>query len=198
MSGLFALPRGFMGRVILRGMNRFHMPMIDWALSHVAWQPGWNVLDIGCGGGANIARLLDLCPEGRADGIDLSEESVAFARRRNRDALGKRCTIRRGDVLAMPYDDGSYDAATAFETVYFWPDLPAALSEVHRILRPEGILLIGCEASDPGNGMWAGRIEGMHVYSPEELERMLRDAGFGDTSVYRNRREIVCIVARRQ
>ena len=70
-------PQGFWGRMILRGMNRFHASLANRGMKQVEWQPEWNVLDIGCGGGANLKRLLNLCPKGNIYGIDLSEESVS-------------------------------------------------------------------------------------------------------------------------
>lgn len=72
-------PQGFWGRMILRGMNCFHASLARRGMKQVDWQPEWNVLDIGCGGGANVKRLLKLCPQGKIYGMDLSEESVAFA-----------------------------------------------------------------------------------------------------------------------
>ena len=69
--------------MILRGMNCFHASLAHRGMKQVDWRPEWNVLDIGCGGGANVKRLLKLCPQGKVYGMDLSEESVAFARRHN-------------------------------------------------------------------------------------------------------------------
>lgn len=190
-----AHPEGFWGRMILRGMNRFHASLAAWAMHLVEWQPQWTVLDIGCGGGANIARLLDLCPEGTVHGIDISEESVAFARKRNKRWLEKRCFIGQGDVLQLPYKEAQFDAVTAFETIYFWQNLPVAFAEVKRVLRPGGMFLICCEASNPGNDIWTSRIAHMTVYSPEELKRLLADAGFTGISLYRKEKEIICILA---
>ena len=113
-------PQGFWGRMILRGMNCFHASLARRGMKQVDWRPEWNVLDIGCGGGANVKRLLKLCPQGKIYGMDLSEESVAFARRHNAEELDRRCFIRQGDVCSLPYGDGAFDAVTAFETVYFW------------------------------------------------------------------------------
>lgn len=188
-----ARPQGFWGRMILRGMNRFHAPMADWAMRFVEWQPRWNTLDIGCGGGANIERMLKLCPEGKAYGIDISEESVAFACKRNREWLERRCFIRQGDVQQLPYEAGMFDVVTAFETIYFWQNLPAAFAEVRRVLRPGGLFLICCEASNPANDVWTSRIEHMSVYSPAELKQQLADAGFTDISLHSFKKEIVCL-----
>lgn len=44
-------PEGFIGRLILKGMNCGHKPVADWAMSHLQWQSQWQILDIGCGGG---------------------------------------------------------------------------------------------------------------------------------------------------
>lgn len=84
--------------MILRGMNRFHAPLAEWGLSHVRWEARWTVLDVGCGGGANIARMLKLCPEGKVYGIDVSDESVDFARKHNCTSLDRRCFISQGNV----------------------------------------------------------------------------------------------------
>ena len=52
-------PKGFWGRMILWGMNRFHASLARRGMKQVNWQPQWTVLDIGCGGGANLNRLFN-------------------------------------------------------------------------------------------------------------------------------------------
>lgn len=192
-----AHPNGFWGRMILRMMNRFHAPLAKWATGFVEWQPGWVTLDIGCGGGANIARMLDLCPVGKVYGLDISEESVAFACKRNRQWLNDRCFIRQGDARHLPYDNGMFDVVTAFETIYFWQDLATAFGEVNRVLSHGGIFLICCEASDPCNNPWASRIDNMTVYSQQELRSRLSDAGFSEIEVFQRPQEDLCIIARK-
>lgn len=136
-------PKGFWGRMILWGMNRFHASLARRGMKQVNWQPQWTVLDIGCGGGANLNRLLKQCPQGKVYGIDLSEESVVFASKYNVKELNKRCFIQQGSVCSLPYKDGTFDAVTAFETVYFWSPIEIALAEVVRVLRKGGCFLVG-------------------------------------------------------
>lgn len=177
--------------MILRGMNRFHASLAHRGMKQVEWQPDWTVLDIGCGGGANLKHLLKLCPQGRIYGMDLSEESVAFAKKYNAGYLDRRCFIRQGDVCFLPYGDGLFDAVTAFETVYFWSPVKTALAEVARVLRKGGCFLISLETSDPKTSeMWTKRIAGMTVYTSGNLKQLLLEAGFSSVKTINEKEEL--------
>ena len=135
-------PGGLSGRIMLWAMNWGHASLAKWGRSHVSPEPDARVLDIGCGGGANLAQFLKLCPQGSVCGIDFSAESVATSLRKNAGAVAAgRCAVRQGDVSRLPYADASFDLVTAFETVYFWPDLPACFREVYRVLKPGGTFI---------------------------------------------------------
>ena len=189
-------PEGFWGRMILRGMNRGHAPLSAWGMTYLRAAENACILDIGCGGGANIARMLRLWPQSFVEGVDYSPESVKMSRRKNKALLGTRCAVREGDVSALPYENGAFDAATAFETVYFWPEPARAFAEVRRILRPGGMFLIVCEGSDPADATWTSRIGGMTVYSGEELRSLLQRAGFSEPVLRQGRKEWICLTAR--
>ena len=138
-----------------------------------------------------MKRLLNLCPEGKVYGIDLSEESVSFAQKYNAKHLDKRCFIQQGNVCSLPYKEGAFDAVTAFETVYFWSPVNKALSEVARVLRKGGCFLISLEASDPEQGkMWTERIDGMVVYTADELKQLLFEAGFSSVKTIHKKEEL--------
>lgn len=192
-------PEGFFGRMILRGMNKGHVPLAKWGMSCLEWQKEWNVLDIGCGGGANLVQILERCPEGKAYGIDLSPESVAFAKKKNKKFIGTRCYVEQGCADQLPYADYTFDTVIAFETIYFWGDLDQAFSEVARVLKKDGYFLICCEMSDPDNTSWSSRIDGMVIHSVDKLNPILSKAGFTNTVVYRypERKEVICIVAQK-
>ena len=103
---------------MLWAMNWGHASLAKWGRSHVSPEPDARVLDIGCGGGANLAQFLKLCPQGSVCGIDFSAESVATSLRKNAGAVAAgRCEVRQGDVSRLPYADASFDLVTAFETV---------------------------------------------------------------------------------
>ena len=192
-------PQGFWGRMILRGMNCFHASLANRGMKQVEWQPNWNVLDIGCGGGANLKRLLNLCPKGNIYGIDLSEESVSFAQKYNEKDLNKRCFIQQGNVCSLPYENGFFNAITAFETVYFWPELAQNFREVYRVLKPGGIFFICNEANGETakDDKWTQIINGMTIYTDADLKVYLEQAGFGRVQSHKNKKGWLCVTAQK-
>lgn len=176
-----ARPTGWLGRLNLRFMNLAHTPNARWNLSLIDWQPQWTVLDIGCGGGKNLARILRRCSEGKVYGVDISEDSVAYSAGKNRQELGRRCFVQQASADALPFADGMFDLVTAYETVYFWPDLPKAFAEVRRVLRPGATFTFSYGLdSDPTMHYWAESIEAMRLLPVEEIKRLLTEAGFTD------------------
>lgn len=162
-------------------MNRGHEPLARWGRSFLKLKPGSRMLDLGCGGGANLAALLKMCPDGMAVGLDYSAASVAKASEVNSRAIKEgRCRVVQGDVCDLPFESNDFDQITAFETVYFWPELQEVLRQVLHILKPGGSILICNEAngSDPKQAKWSEMIEGMTLYTGEQLAAMLKTAGF--------------------
>lgn len=176
-----ARPTGADGEAILERMNTSHARMAAWGFSHIHPAANAHALDVGCGGGMNLATLLKLCPQGYATGIDYSATSIAVSTRTNATAIAAgRCRVLQADVSTLPFPDASFDLATAFETLYFWPDPIRGLEEIRRVLRPGGSILICHEAdgSRPGDKLWPLKIPGMRVYSAEQLHHLLAAAGF--------------------
>jgi len=191
-----AHPKGLQGRIMLWMMNFGHAPLTNWGLSHVTFQDGWTMLDIGCGGGATLKRLLKRSKNARVYGIDISEESIAKARKVNENKIGKQVFLELGSAEALPYENEKFDLVTAVETVYFWPRLPHCLQEVLRVLRPGAQMVIILEVID-GETVWSKVIDGMTVYSPENLKEMLDAAGFTETQVYRTKPSYATIIGRK-
>lgn len=183
-------PEGQGGLEMLARMNGgHHEQLANWAFAKAAPGDGARMLDLGCGGGANLLRLLDHAPHGHAVGIDYSPTSVEVSRNTCAEAIASgACEVLEGDVSALPFADGEFDFACAFETVYFWPDLGASLDEAYRVLRA-GARLVVCNEADgthESDYEMTSVIEGMRVYRPEELDQALRKAGFREVKVYRD------------
>ena len=92
-----------------------------------------------------------------------------------------------------------FDVVTAFETVYFWPDILRCFREVRRVLKPGGTFLICNECSgDTGRGdKWAEKIGGMTIYRDVQLRAMLEQTGFRNIQVHKNRKDWLCITAQK-
>ena len=192
-------PTGFGGKLMVLMMNVGHRALSGWGLRFLKLAPDANVLDCGCGGGANIRTLLKKCPKGIVKGIDYSAVSAEQARKRNADAIqAGRCAVWQGSVEQIIFASGWFDAVTAFETVYFWPDLPKSFREIRRVLRPGGTLLIcnECSGDAPGDEAWTKKIAGMRIYPAAELQRLLEQAGFRRIQIHKTSRWL-CLTAQK-
>ena len=181
-----ARPEGSLGRAMLCLMNYTHAPHTHWGLNLVNVQDGWTMLDVGCGGGFTIRRLLKRSKDAQVYGIDISEESVTKARQVNAEVLDKQVYVTQGSAEQLPYNDEMFDLVTAVETVYFWPNLPDCLQEVRRVLKPGGKFAIMVEVVD-SDSKWTSIVDGMTAYTPEHLKTLLDDAGFIQTEIHRKK-----------
>lgn len=145
-------PHGFGGKLMVKMMNSGHSKLAKWGFTKISAKPDCKVLDIGCGGGANIARWLNKCVNGHVTGLDYSEVSVAESGKLNAAAIKQgKCNIVQGDVSSMPFADECFDFVSSFETVYFWPGLEKCFAEVNRVMRSGGGTFLICNESDGTN-----------------------------------------------
>lgn len=173
----FGHPRGLLGRLMLVSMDKEHLPMAEWGFKQFIIPQNAKIVDIGCGGGYNIKRMLERYPQSRIYGFDISEESVKKARAVNKKELGKRVKIRQGSVEHMPFKDDSLNLATAFETIFFWPDPQENFQEVFRILKAEGQFAVINNYGDPKID-WEKKVPCMTRYTAEQVSSFMDNAGF--------------------
>lgn len=157
-------------------------------------QEGERILDCGCGMGFYL-RTLSTLYKASYTGLDGSAETLDFARRA---LAGRGIPLVRGDVLRLPYADGSFDKVLLSEVLEHLTDDRQGLAELHRVLRPGGILALTVPHRDysfwydpinrvaegvlgrpirrgPFAGIWANH---QRLYRPEELVARLEEAGF--------------------
>ena len=95
-------PVGFGGKLMVAMMNVGHSAVARWGLQFLELAPDAKVLDCGCGGGANMKRLLKKYPQGIVKGIDYSPVSVEKSKKVNEAAIAEgRCTVLQGSVANM-------------------------------------------------------------------------------------------------
>jgi ubiquinone/menaquinone biosynthesis C-methylase UbiE len=139
----FRSPEGWLGRFLLWDMNRRHSRVTDWGLNPISVTTSGTILDVGCGGGRTISKLAARAPQGKVYGIDHSSESVAAATKTNAESIGAgRVQIQHASLSELPFPDDLFDLVTAVETHFWWPDMPAGMREIRRVLKPGGALVI--------------------------------------------------------
>lgn len=203
-------PVGELGDKLLDRMNESHESLAQWGVSHLDISKDDVILDIGCGGGVNVERFLNMT-ENKVYGLDYSEIAVEKSTKLNQDAIDEgRCEVIQGSVSELPFEDNTFDIVTGFETVYFWPDFVNDCKEVRRVLKDDGIMFI-CNEAIPNEEDERQKelidLLDMKIFSEDEFDEYLREAGFSDIICFSKSghdsvdRELVtgwlCVIARK-
>jgi ubiquinone/menaquinone biosynthesis C-methylase UbiE len=178
-------PSGLVGRFMGRTLNRVNGYANRVALELLALRPTDHLLDVGFGGGVMLREAAKRLPGGFAAGIEISLPMLKRARRLLREEIRHgRLEIREGNVAAIPYADERFDKACTINTLHFWPDPPAGLRELLRILKPGGVLIVVVRPKD-----FLERIaftkHGFAAFDEPELRALLEGSGFRDVMVER-------------
>jgi SAM-dependent methyltransferase len=113
-------------------------------------RPGERILEVGPGTGYYTLEVADwIGPDGRLDVLDLQQEMLDHTMHRAGERGLANVEPARADATALPYEDGSFDAAYLVTVLGEIPDQDAALRELARVLRPGGRLVVGELLGDP-------------------------------------------------
>lgn len=182
-------PAWFLGRLAVRSMNRTHAAVTAWGLAHLTIDQRATILDVGCGGGQTVDTLASIATKGLVYGVDYSPASVATARQTNaaRIAAGT-VSIQLASVSHLPFRSNTFDVVTAIETHYYWPNLHEHLREIHRVLKPGGILCIIAETYRGRRMDWLYRptmaVLRATYLRPAEHRELFSAAGFDRAEVF--------------
>jgi SAM-dependent methyltransferase len=150
------------------GLRSFARPLIADA---VVGRPNPRILDCGCGTGANLVMLGEF---GRASGFDLSWRGLQFAKRYDQRR------VAHASMTQIPFTDATFDLVTAFDVLYSLsePDETLAVSEMLRVLKPGGTLIVNVAALSILRGNHAVFGAEVRRSTRRRLRGLLARAGF--------------------
>ncbi|KAJ8393556.1 hypothetical protein AAFF_G00060290 [Aldrovandia affinis] len=145
-------------------------------------QPNDRVLEVGYGPGLGIEAAAPLLsgPGGKLIGVDYSEFMHKVASERVKDLIASgRVTLHHDSVVAMPLPDDSVDKVFHCNCYYFWPDLRAGTTEIHRVMKPGGLMVTTLQLNRLAYLASKRVIPGQN-WRPEAYIEALRATGFTD------------------
>ena len=173
-----ANPEGAVGVEIAEWLNGNNREGNARALGMLDVQAGCRVLEIGFGNGRAVPEIIGQADNVSYTGVDISPTMVDEANRFNAALVAcGRATFVLASAERMPFADSSFDRALAVGVIHFWKDPTAPLQEVHRVMRPGGVAVIG--ALDIRSPPPFARPEyGFYLRNADEWAAIIRRAKF--------------------
>jgi SAM-dependent methyltransferase len=179
----FGVPSGALGSMGARVMPRMVGRLYPMMAGELALRPDDDLLEVGCGSAGLLAEQASHVRY--VAGLDVSEIQVGRARRNLADRIAAgTAEIVLGDAMALPWEDGRFSVVASLNCLKFVPDPRKALAEMHRVLRPDGRLVLTIDKQADKWGR-SGEVDamGQWQWSVDDARRMMEVAGFTDVSI---------------
>ncbi|MDP4144075.1 MAG: class I SAM-dependent methyltransferase [Bacillota bacterium] len=192
----FGMPTGFGGTISTFIMNRMNQIQYKSVMNNLNCSQGDKILDIGFGNGYLIKQLASKNP-GDFYGIEISEDMLETASKRNRKLIEQgKVHLTKGNVMDIPSEDSYFNKIYTVNTVYFWDNLDKGLSEIKRVLTPDGVFINVIYSRQ-----WLDNIKytqyGFSKYTPKELEEATLSNGLKVVKIIETKKDVsYCIISK--
>lgn len=137
-------------------MVRQHQPETEWTVNLLNVQKDDTILELGCGAGYAIERLVHQSLAKQIVGVDSSSTMIRSAQIRNKQAIqSNQVNIVYGDLNKLAFPNEQFDKVFTIHTLYFWEDISGTLSDLYKVLKPGGHFVITfCDGKN--DEIWTG------------------------------------------
>src|SRR2546421_12197069 len=164
-------------------MERGHRPVGEQAIARMNVGSDARVLDVGCGSGWATRLLAGSAINGRVTGIDISDEMVRVAREASQSQTNVDFQVASAEHL--PFDTDEFTHAVSMESLYYYRNIPKALSEIHRVLRNGGLFVAVVDLywESEATHQWAENLNvPVQLLGVGEYHSLFTSAGFVNVS----------------
>ncbi len=153
-----------------------------------------SLLDIACGPGIYTRPLARRLEHGFVVGFDLSVPMLSYASSRAQSSGLENVLFIHGNAVELPFSDNEFECVNCCGALHIFPDIPRALSEIHRVLKPGGRFTMAAFRNWlPGQfskkfADWYARHVGVNYFRPEDLEAYFKQIGFTGTICHHAKR----------
>lgn len=170
-------PEGKLGVKVSEEMNKGNEFISTYTYESLNLRKKDYVLELGFGNGRFIQSLAKKVSEGLFAGIDYSKTMVKLAKKTNLELCKKNVELQVASIDNIPYPDNYFDKVVTVNTIYFWDDATACLNEIKRVLKKDGLLVIGMRTRDGVKNLPIAQ-HNFTLYNKEEAVRLLNSNGF--------------------
>ena len=161
------------------GMEKAHRPVGEQAIAMMRLSPDSRVLDLGCGSGWATRVLAKVAFNGHVTGIDISDEMIRVAREASHSF--SNIDFQVASAEGLPFADNEFTHAFSMESLYYYADIPKALSEIYRVLKPGGsfVTVVDLYWENEASHQWIQDLKvPVQLLSVDEYRSLFAAAGY--------------------
>lgn len=145
-----------------------------------------RILEIGMGNGHFVPEIVSIHPSITYSGCDFSELMVTESRKNNQEWIAKnQVEFLHTNGVLLPFEEQTFSKIFTVNTIYFWEEQPLVLAEFTRVLKQEGLLVIGLRPKRLMENIPFTRF-GFNLFSKEDVDDLLTENGFEVLSIEEN------------